>query len=77
MASPSLSVSVSLCYCLCLSQTHTDICMREGKMEHRMRLTFRSLNDKLFVSEKQTKRTGQGVSVLWNAELFVASQTAA
>ena len=51
--------------------------MREGKMEHRMRLTFRSLNDKLFVSEKQTKRTGQGVSVLWNAELFVASQTAA
>ena len=46
-------------------------------MEHIMRLTFRSLNDKLFVSEKQTKRTGQGVSVLWNAELFVASQTAA
>ena len=40
-------------------------------------LTFRSLNETLFVSEKQTKQAGHRVSMLWNAELFVASQTAA
>jgi hypothetical protein len=40
-------------------------------------LTLRTLNDSFFVSEKQTKQCGHGVSMLRNAELFVASQTAA
>lgn len=40
-------------------------------------LTFRALKESLFVSGEQTKQTGREVTMLWNAGLFVASQTAA